>query len=489
MAQTKIVATLGPASGTPAVIRGMIEAGADIFRINFSHGTADDHRRLARLVRSVAGEMGREIALLGDVAGPKLRCEQISPEPVSLVAGRQVTLTSEHLVGSESLIPVGYGHLHEDVCIGQEIALDDGRIRLRVEAIEGVRVVCRVTEGGPLSSHKGINLPETELRIAAITEDDQRSIALAVEEGFDFLGLSFVGSAADVALAQEIVHAHAGDIALIAKIERRSAVEHLAEILDAADGAMVARGDLGVELPIERVPLVQKQMIRACNERAKPVITATQMLESMVHNRRPTRAEVADIANAVFDGTDAVMLSGETSVGEYPIETVQAMDRVARAADEAIDREGYLHPWAVGQPHDDDAAIAQAASELAYELRLDAIVCLTQGGSTARRISRHRPHCLILAATANLRTYRRLLVSWGIEPILLPELAERSVGQGADESRAGNVERWEMGAWLKRVLDLGVQIGRLRAGQRVAVVAGFPLSQPGITNLIHVATV
>jgi len=489
MAQTKIVATLGPVSETPAVIRALVEAGADVFRINFSHGTPDGHRRVARLVRSVAGEMGREVGLLGDVAGPKMRCGAIAPEPVHLATDQRVTLTSQEVVGSESLISVTYGHLHEDVRVGQEIALDDGRVRLRVEAIEGVRVVCRVTEGGPLSSHKGVNLPETDLQIAAITDDDRRSIALAVEEGFDFLGLSFVGSAADVEMARTIVREQGGDLALIAKIERRSAVERLADILDAADGAMVARGDLGVELPIERVPLVQKQIIRACNERAKPVITATQMLESMIHNRRPTRAEVTDIANAIFDGTDAVMLSGETTVGEFPVVAVRAMDRVAQVADGAIDREGRKHLKAERHLENDDAAIGRAAGELARDLKLDAIVCLTEGGSTARRISRHRPRCPILAATSNLRTLRRLLLSWGVEPILLPELAHPSVGEGGDMSHAGVVEGQGMEAWMNRVLDRCAAIGRLHPGRRVALVAGFPLGKPGTTNLIHLATV
>lgn len=475
MTQTKIVATLGPASETPAVVAALIEAGADIFRINFSHGELDGHRRTARLVRSVANGMGREVALLGDIAGPKMRCGQMS-QLFDLVAGKRVTITGEQIAGSESLIPISYAHLHEDVRVGQEIALDDGRIRLRVEAIEGTRVVCRVTEGGPLSSHKGVNLPETELQIPAITDDDRGAIALAAEEGFDFLGLSFVGSADDVAMARSLVRERGAAMALIAKIERRSAVERLAEILDVADGAMVARGDLGVELPVERVPLVQKQIIRACNERAKPVITATQMLESMIHNHRPTRAEVADIANAILDGTDAVMLSGETAVGEYPVEAVRVMDRVAQVADEAIDCESRLRLAADGQSPSDDAAIGQAASELAHDLQLDAIVCLTEGGSTARRIARHRPRCPILAATANIATFRQMLLLWGVEPILLPELGSAAAANG-------------METWIKHIVNSCVARGRLRSGQRVVIVAGFPLGKPGTTNLIHLATV
>jgi len=488
MAQTKIVATLGPASETPSVIRALIEAGADVFRINFSHGELESHRAVARLVRRVAGEMGREVALLGDVAGPKLRCGLISPEPIQLTAGRQVTLTSEKVAGTESLVPIHYDHFHEDVRVGQEIALDDGRIRLRAEAIEGVRVTCRVIEGGALSSHKGVNLPETELQIAAVTDDDRRAIALAVEENFDFLGLSFVGSAGDVELARSAVRERGGNLALIAKIERRTAIERLGEILDAADGAMVARGDLGVELPIERVPLVQKQVIRACNERAKPVITATQMLESMIHSHRPTRAEVTDIANAIFDGTDAVMLSGESAVGDFPVEAVRTMDRVAEVSDEAIDREGRLHAAADGHPLSDDAAMGQAASELAHDLRLDAIVCVTEGGTTARRIARHRPKCPILAVTSNLATCRRLLLSWGVAPILLPELANPPAGE-APSDIAGSSTSWGMEIWIGRILDRCVGLGQLQRGQRIAVVAGFPLHQPGTTNLIHLTTV
>jgi len=487
MTQTKIVATLGPASESPAVIRALIEAGADVFRINFSHGGPEEHRRLARSVRATAGEMGREVALLGDVAGPRLRCGNLSPEPIQLQAGRCVTLTGENVAGSESLIPVTYDHLHEDVRPGQTIALDDGQIRLQVETIEGRRVNCRVVEGGPLRSHKGINLPDTTLQIAAITDDDRRSIALAAEEGFDFLGLSFVGSAADVALARSLAHQNGADIALIAKIERRSAVENLNGILDAADGAMVARGDLGVELPLERVPLVQKQVIRACNERAKPVITATQMLESMIHNHRPTRAEVADIANAILDGTDAVMLSGETAVGDFPIEAVRVMDRVAREADQALDRPGRLRRDGLAPASDNDAAMGLAASQLAYDLKLDAIVCLTLGGSTARRISRHRPLCPVLAASANLATVRRLLLSWGVEPFLLPELADQTphaTAGGRDGSAHLVIE-----AWMNRMIAACLPAGRLPTAHRVAFVAGLPLGQPGTTNLIHVATI
>lgn len=489
MTQTKIIATLGPASNSPAVVRGLIEAGADVFRINFSHGQRDEHRRLARTVRSVAGEMSREVALLGDVAGPKLRCGRFEPDPVDLETGGEVTLIDEDIVGSESLIPVAYGHLHEDLRIGEAIALDDGRIRLRVEAIEGRRVVCRVVEGGPLRSHKGVNLPETDLRIPAITADDRRNITLAAEESFDFLGLSFVGSARDIAIARSIVRQHGAAMALIAKIERRAAVENLDEILDAADGAMVARGDLGVELPIERVPLVQKQIIRACNERAKPVITATQMMESMVDNRRPTRAEVADIANAIFEGTDAVMLSGETAIGAYPVETVRAMDRVARVADEALDREGRLRTGDSGPSLDNDAAIGRAASELAFDLKLDAIVCLTEGGSTPRRIARHRPRCPVIAVSPNITTGRQLLVSWGVEPVFLPGLANSSAGTDTAAGGFGRSDQGAIGAQMGRILEPCVRAGKLRAGQRVVVVAGLPLDQPGITNLIHLTVV
>ncbi|KPL12275.1 hypothetical protein AMJ85_01280 [candidate division BRC1 bacterium SM23_51] len=489
MTQTKIIATLGPASDSHAVVRALIEAGADIFRINFSYGQPDEHRRLARTVRAVAGEMSRDVALLGDVAGAKLRCGRVDPDPLSLEVGSEVTLVGEDVAGSESLIPVTYGDLHEDLRVGEAVALDDGRIRLRVEAIEGRRVVCRVVEGGLLRSHKGINLPETGLRIPAITDDDQRSIALAVEEGFDFLGLSFIGSARDIITARSIVHQHGADMALIAKIERRAAVENLDEILDAADGAMVARGDLGVELPIERVPLVQKQIIRACNERAKPVITATQMMESMVHNRRPTRAEVADIVNAIFDGTDAVMLSGETAIGAYPVETVRAMDRVAQAADEALDREGHLRRGESGPSPDNDAAIGRAASEIALDLKLDAIVCLTEGGSTPRRIARHRPRCPIVAVSANSTTGRQLLLSWGVQPVVLAELADLAVGADMASGELGRSERGEIGTQMRRILGLCVRVGSLRAGQRVAVVAGLPLDQPGITNLIHLTVV
>jgi len=480
MTQTKIVATLGPASESPETVRSLIEAGVGVFRINFSHGEPDAHRRMARTVRSVAGEMGVEVALLGDVAGPRLRCGTISPEPLELETGTEVVLAEEETARRESAVPIAYPYLHEDLRPGQEVALDDGRIRLRVERIEGRRVVCRVVEGGPLRSHKGVNLPETELRVGAVTDRDRASIALAAEEGFDFLGLSFVSSAADVETARSIIGERNPSPALIAKIERRLAVERLDEILDAADGAMVARGDLGVELPIEQVPLVQKRVISECNLRAKPVITATQMLESMIRNRRPTRAEVTDIANAIFDGTDAVMLSGETAIGRYPVETVATMARVARAAESAVRPRDDPENVPVA---DDDTAMSQAASRLAADLGLDAIVCLTEGGSTARRVARHRPRCPIIAASGNLATSRQLILSWGVEPICLRGIFE------AAPAATGSGHTPSVEDWISRTLSLCAGGGKLRAGQRVVVVAGFPLGRPGITNLVHLAVV
>ncbi|MCX8037137.1 MAG: pyruvate kinase [Candidatus Sumerlaeia bacterium] len=477
MTQTKIVATLGPVSESPAVIRALIEAGADIFRINFSHGSAEAHRRMAKTVRAVAAEMGREVALLGDIAGPRIRCGDIAPEPTPLETGSVVILTPDDFIGSSALIPISYERLHEDVKVGDTIACDDGRIRLTVEAVEERKVICRVVEGGLLASRKGVNLPDSALQIGAITPADERSIALAASEHFDFLGLSFVGSAADVLLARDLVRQCGGQMALIAKIERRRAVEHLNEIVEASDGVMVARGDLGVELPIEQVPLVQKQILRACNEHAKPAITATQMLESMIQNQRPTRAEVTDIANAILDGTDAVMLSGETAVGRYPVEAVRAMDRVARAADQALDRRRWLHPES--PMRDNDSAVAHAAVELAHHLKLDAIVCLTEGGSTPRRIARHRPTCPILAGSANVGTLRRLMLCWGVEPVDLPELAGKT-----SAVQSGNME-----LWVGHMARLCLRAAGITGPRRVVVVAGLPLGEPGITNFVHVAVI
>jgi pyruvate kinase len=481
---TTIVATLGPASDSPAMIRTLLEAGVDVVRINFSHGRHDDHRRMAHAVRSAAADLRREVALLGDIAGPKIRCGRLADEPVHLAAGQIVSLTPENIEGSGSLIPILYPPLLDELAVGQEIALDDGRIRLSVDAIEAKTVRCRVVEGGPLHSGKGVNLPDTELSVAAITDADRDSIALAAEEGFDFLGLSFVKSSDDVEEARSICRDRDADLALIAKIERRAAVDRLDEILDAADGAMVARGDLGVELPIERVPLVQKRVIRACNERAKPVITATQMLESMIRNRRPTRAEVTDIANAILDGTDAVMLSGETAIGDYPAQAVRAMDRVARTTDDALDRASIRSRWAAVKFEDEDSAMAHAAAQMAADLDLAAIVCLTEGGSTARRISRHRPHCPVLAMSNNRTTIRRLLMSWGVKPVYLSCAEEPSTDSATSDAPSGNLEQWT--EWA---LGACTRSEFLRPGRRVAIVAGLPLGRPGITNVIHLATV
>jgi pyruvate kinase len=490
MTQTRIIATLGPASDSPETVRALIRAGVDIFRINFSHGSRDEQRRHARTVREAARDLHREVGLLGDLAGPKIRCGVLVPDPLALERGGEVRLTSGGSVGRCGCVPVTYEYLHLDVKPGQEIALDDGRIRLRVERIEDRDVICRVTEGGLLYSKKGVNLPDTELRIGAVTDADSESIALAVAEGFDFLGLSFVSTAGEVRLARSIVEQNGGRQMLIAKIERRAAIPNLEAILDAADGAMVARGDLGVELPIERVPLLQKRIIKACNCRAKPVITATQMLESMIESPRPTRAETTDIANAILDGSDAVMLSAETAVGEYPVETVATMDRIAEAAEEGIDHRQVIR--ACGENlEDENAAISQAASQLALDLNVDAIVCLTAGGSTPRRIAPHRPACPIIAVSANLATVRQLLLSWGIDPIHLPELDAPALSRehsGAEAVAAASSPP-AVDIWIWRLLELCAREGKLKPGQRVILVAGLPLGQPGTTNFIHVATV
>src|SRR6266567_2417587 len=464
--RTKIVATLGPATGTLEGIAGLIGAGANVIRVNSSHGTPEQRATWIAAVREAAAAADVAVAVLVDLQGPRIRVGKLAA-PRVLRAGETVVFAPEDVARDDEL-PTTYADLATDVRLGARILLDDGLLSLEVTRIVAPRVEGRVVDGGTLTSHKGMNLPGLHVSAPALTEKDREDAEHAAAAGVDYLGLSFVRRAEDLGELRALVPP---DVKLVAKIEKATALEDLARILEASDAVMVARGDLGVELPFEKVPAVQKRLIREANRCGKPVITATQMLESMVHHPRPTRAEASDVANAILDGTDAVMLSAETAVGEYPLEAVRAMDRIIR--------EMERHPLAVarderrvppGQDVSVEDAIAIGTSAVARMLKTPLIVTLTKGGFTARKVAAMRPTVPILAVTTEAATYRQLALVWGVIPILVDHVP------GYD-------------AMLTVVRDLILKRQYAKPGDCIVMTAGVPWDVSGSTNLIKVEQV
>ncbi len=426
-ARTKIVATAGPATQTPERIRHLIEAGVSVFRLNFSHGAHADHRQILTDIRSIAKEVGVEIGIMQDLQGPKLRIGNLdSRGPARLNAGDRFRICTREILGTTEMVSTSYERLAQDLSPGDPVLIDDGRIRLTVAGIEtgtefGDIVTLDVIHGGELAAHKGINLPESTVTAPALTAKDRNDLAFGIQIGVDMIALSFVRRAADLDTAREMIRAASGSQPLIAKIEKPQAVANLQEIVDAADGLMVARGDLGVELSPEAVPLIQKRLIRLANIAGKPVITATQMLESMIRAPHPTRAEASDVANAILDGTDAVMLSGETAVGDNPVDAVRTMASIART----VERERAGTPWQLSRQgireYDDQTeseAVGHAARALADDLRARAIVVLTRTGATAMNVSMERPIAPIIALTNDVSVGRRLALWHGVVPVV-----------------------------------------------------------------------
>lgn len=468
--RTKIVATLGPASSTKETIRALAEAGADVFRLNFSHGTPEDHQRRVALVREVEKELGKTLSLLQDLQGPKVRIGRFREGRVELKPGQTFVLTRLPVEGDETRVALTYQGLPEDVSPGQVLLLDDGRIRLRVEGVEGGEIRTRVEVGGILSDSKGINVPGADLSIPALSEKDIQDLALGAELGVDWVAVSFVRTRDDLLLARHYLARYGSRARLMAKIEKPSAVQRFEEILEEADGIMVARGDLGVEMPLEEVPIVQKRLILRAIAAGKPVITATQMLESMVQNPSPTRAEASDVANAIFDGTDAVMLSAETAAGAYPVEAVAMMAKIARsveASPEFAQKLSVLRPAPTPTTQD---AIAQAAEDIVEAVEAKAIVVFTATGSSARRIARTRPKVPILALTPSLEVVRQLALVWGVWPHLAPD------PQDTDDM-------------VRIALQKAKSCGLAQVGERVVIAAGVPFGVRGTTNLLRVERV
>lgn len=467
--QTKIVATVGPASDSEEMLNRLMDAGADVFRLNFSHGTLQNKADIIDRIRKLSKERQRAFAILGDLQGPKIRTGIMAGGAMLLAVGAEVTITTRSIEGSGQLIPTTYRQLPEDVDPGDRILLDDGLLELEVIGHENGEVRCRVIVGGTLKDRKGINLPGVKVSAPSLTEKDLDDLQFCMEKGVDYVALSFVRTADDVVALKERLATAKAEIGLIAKIEKPEAVDNFDAILAAADGIMVARGDLGVEIQPEKVPLIQKSIIRRCNTSGKPVITATQMLESMISNPRPTRAETSDVANAILDGTDAVMLSAETASGEYPVEAIRLMVRVAAdvEADPQLQATGFRPISEAKGYRELPEAIGQAACRTAEAVEAGAILAFTQTGSTAALVAKYRPHLPIYAVTPTQAVRRRMALYRGVRSI-------RVDIEGDTEAQICSVE--------KAVLDSG----ELDKGDVVVITMGSPVSDPGTTNLMKV---
>jgi pyruvate kinase len=470
MRRAKIVATIGPASDGPETLDRLLEAGMDVARLNFSHGTqAEQQQRIARL-RQAAGRVGRTLTLLQDLQGPKIRTGPLAGGgPVRLVAGQRLTITTRPVEGTSEVVSTGYAAFPRDVKPGDRILVSDGLIELRALSTSDDAVLAEVVTGGDLRERQGINLPHVEVSTPALTAKDEADLAFGLAQGVDWIALSFVRRAEDVLAVKERIAGAGKGTPVMAKIEKPEALEHLPAILEAADGIMVARGDLGVELPPAEVPLVQKRLIAAGNRAGKPVVTATQMLESMIANPRPTRAEASDVANAILDGTDAVMLSGETAVGQHPVQAVGTMARIAEVVEaegQDLVRAPQLNWDAV--PHRGVAeAISAAAVAVERVLQVEAIVAYTRSGSTARLVSRLRPRARVFGFTPDEATARRINLLWGVTPVLCAPIPDLE-----------GLER----AARRRLLEQGV----LKGGDEVVLTGGHPLLEAEGTNLVKV---
>ncbi len=470
MIKTKIVCTVGPASGSPEVLERLVRAGMDVARLNFSHGTQQEHGRIIALLRKISRRLDKPVAVLQDLSGPKIRIGPVRCGPVVLEAGACFTLTARKVPGDAQSVSVSYPAMVDEVRRRDILLLSDGALELEVVAVDPPDIRCRVIIGGPLNSFKGINLPTRTLRTPSMTVKDREDLSFGLRHGVDYVAMSFVRRADDIGAVRRYMRRCGAEAPVIAKIEKHEALAHMDAIVEAADGLMVARGDLGVETPLEKIPRVQKTLIRKSRAAGKPVITATQMLRSMVDSPRPTRAEVTDVANAILDGTDAVMLSEETAVGKYPVEAVSMMARIAREA------ESEPASWAGPQgdplepiPGSLPSAVAAAASRLAADVGAAAIVTFTQSGGTARLVSRCRPGVPILALTPFDATRRRLSLCRGVFPFLA--------------GRLGSTD-----AMIAAALKCALSTGLVKKGQTVIITAGAPLHKPGTTNLIKAET-
>ena len=468
MRKTKIVCTLGPATNDVEIMKQLIQNGMDAARINFSHGTYETHAETIAKLKQAREELNAPIPLILDTKGPEIRVKTFKEDKVRLEEDATFTLTTREVEGDVNIVSVTYADLPKDVHRGSRILIDDGLIELKVEDITETDVVCKVVNGGVVKSRKGVNLPGVEVNLPSLTEKDIEDLKFGVENGFDIVAASFIRSAEDVLKIRRVLEENGGgQMHIISKIENQQGVENIDKILEASDGIMVARGDLGVEIPPEEVPLVQKILIAKANRIGKPVITATQMLESMVHSPRPTRAEANDVANAIFDGSDAIMLSGETAAGAYPLEAVATMARIALKAESAVDYAAKLANTTEPARVNITNAISMAACATAAELKTAAITTVTKSGFTARMISRYRPACPLIASTSDETVWRQMNLIWGCKPMLY----------------TGELPR---GGVFDTALEIAVKSGLLKNGDTVVSALGMPLGFSGATNTLRV---
>lgn len=470
MRKTKIICTIGPASESEEKLRELMLAGMNVARMNFSHGSYEEHKKKFDRVIKVSNELGLPVATLLDTKGPEIRLRDIEGGRTELVSGQKFILTAEDILGNNEKVSISYKNLKNDIAVGTTILIDDGLIEMVVEAIEEEDIICKVINGGPISNHKGVNVPGAELSMPYISEVDRSDIMFGCDMGYDFLAASFVRCKEDVLEVRKILEDHGSHMKIIAKIESMQGLRNLEEILSVSDGIMVARGDLGVEIPMEEVPVVQKRMIKMAEAQGKHVITATQMLESMIKNPRPTRAEATDIANAIYDGTTAIMLSGETAAGAYPVEAVKTMARIAERSEQDIDYNGRMKRRGNVDKIDVTTAISHATCTTAADLEASAIITVTISGFTAGMISRYKPKCPIIACSVSPRICRQMSLSWGVIPIWI--------------SRESTTDD---------LFDVAVrsaeQAGYIKKGDKVVLTAGVPLGVSGKTNMLRVVEV
>ena len=468
--RTKIICTIGPATSSANTIKLLIEAGMNACRLNLSHGTHQEHAGYIKTVRQVAEELGKPVAIICDLPGPKVRTGELSHKHITLTEGDTFTLTTDDIEGGRHRVHVNLPSLPKDLNTGNTIFLDDGSIRLQVTSIECNEIICRVAVGGLLGEEKGVNVPDVSLSVPSVTEADLNHLAFVLDQGIDLVALSFIREASDVTKVRDFMEQRHTRVPIIAKIEKHEALNNIDEIITVSDGVMVARGDLGVEIPLERVPIAQKYIILRCKKQGKPVIVATQMLESMIISKRPTRAEVADIANAVFDGADCLMLSGETSIGKNPVDAVKMMALVARETETALPFEQFLLEARRNLEATTEDAISYNACSTAEQVKASVIIAFTNSGSTALRVAKYRPRMPILALTGSPAVQRRLAISWGVVAHLVPDMQQID-------------DLFKKGAQIAR------EVGLASTGDKVVITAGVPFGRTGSTNLLKVETV
>lgn len=470
MRKTKIICTIGPASESEERLRELMLAGMNVARFNFSHGTHEEHKKKFDRVTRVRNELNLQVATLLDTKGPEIRLKNIEGGRTELIAGQKFILTTQDITGNNEKVSITYKNLKDNIEAGTTILIDDGLIEMVVEAIEKTDIICKVINGGPVSNHKGVNVPGAILSMPYISEADRSDILFGCDMGFDFLAASFVRSKEDILEVRKILDEHNSHMKIIAKIENMQGIHNLEEILEASDGIMVARGDMGVEIPMEEVPVVQKQMIKMAEAKGKHVITATQMLESMIKNPRPTRAETTDIANAIYDGTTAIMLSGESAAGLYPVEAVKTMAKIAERTEEAIDYDERMKMRKYAADSDITTAISHATCTTAMDLKAAAIITVTISGFTAQMISRFKPKCPVIACSVSPGVCRQLSLCWGVTPVRIDR-----------ENTADDL--------FGEAIKAAKEAGYIKEGDRVVLTAGIPLGISGKTNMIHVVEV